>query len=79
MRMIIKSLTFVVVIFAGYTVWNDPQLGPQVKAMIPKGVMDKMPVIAGNSTGGTPQATGRYGGIGAANSVAGSVVGSVSN
>ena len=72
MRTIIKSLTLVVFVFAGYTVWNDPQLGPQVRAMVPKGVMDKMPVIARNSsTGG--QATGRYGGIGAANTVVGAV------
>lgn len=78
MKKLIKVLTIAVVIFAGYTVWTDPVTGPQVRAMLPESLQE-MPIIAQSSAGGSAQATGRYGGIGAANSVAGAVVGSVGN
>ena len=83
MRKIIALLTVVVIGFAGYTVWNDPTVGPEVQAQVaaimPEGITDRFPVIAGSVGDGSTQATGRFGGIGAANSVAGAVVGSVQN
>ena len=78
MRRIIQLLTFAVAIFAGYTVWSDPVLGPPIRAMLPESVQS-MPVIASNGATPSIKADGTYGGIGAANSVAGSVVGKVNN
>ena len=78
MRKLITFLSFAVAIFAGWTVWNDPTVGPMVQAMVPESVAN-MPVIASVTGGGTPTADGTYGGIGAANSVAGGVLGAVQN
>ncbi len=78
MKNFIVVLSLAVGVFAGYTIWTDPIVGPKIHAMLPERIA-KMPVIASISKGSSSQPTGRYGGIGAANSVAGAVVGSVSN
>ena len=76
MRGFIRLLSFAVAVFAAYTVWVDPQLGPEVRALLPDDVLE-FPVIA--SITPSPNADGSFGGIGAANSVAGAVVSRASN
>lgn len=77
MRGLIKLLTFVTVIFAGYTFWVDPQTGPVIQSYVPESVMDLipegMPTIAAGSGGG------ELGGMGIADRVTGSVKNAVNN
>lgn len=87
MRKLIFLLSVVTVLFAGYTVWVDPQLGPQVRKMLPASfdtasigtsIRETAANIApsltgGGDSGGGGGSTTNYGGIGAANIVAGAV------
>jgi len=88
MRKLIMVLSVAVFGFAGWTVWNDPTIGPSVQAMVPKSI-DTASITAsireaagittgrssGSSGGGGSGATGTYGGIGAASRVMGALPG----
>lgn len=88
MRKLIVLLSFGTFGFAGWTVWNDPTIGPSVQAMVPKSIDTGMitasikntfggggGISTGGGGGGGGGPTGQYGGIGAANIVAGAITG----
>lgn len=94
MRKFIVLLSIVTFGFAGWTVWNDPELGPKIKKMLPESfdtaslgasIRDAASGFAPSLTGGGSSGGGgvggghgqtpNYGGIGAANIVAGAIKG----
>jgi len=87
MRKLIVILSIGTFGFAGWTVWNDPTIGPSVQAMVPTD-FDTASITAsihstfntpttggGSGGGGGGGPTGQYGGIGAAGIVAGAITG----
>ena len=89
MRKFIVLLSICTFGFAGWTVWNDPTVGPKIRGHLPESfdtasigqsiretAAGLAPSLTGGSSGGGGSTPGQYGGIGAADIVAGAVKGS---